>query len=163
VAVWYAKFSSVTKTQRDFRRQYNCHHVPSHRDIVKWYMFLENGLTMPHTGGRACDRNREEDIRQVMIQDPRKSWGFLDDTWNNHWCGSDGPMDSPDLTPPDFFVWGYVKSVVYAQRPQNEADLRQKITAAFAQITPEMLRTTCCNLSTCYELCRVRRGGHVEY
>jgi hypothetical protein len=67
-AVWYAKFSSVTRTQRAFRRQYSCHHIPSHRDIVKWYMFLENGLTMPHTGGRVRDRNREEDI-----QSPRKS------------------------------------------------------------------------------------------
>jgi hypothetical protein len=72
--VWYGTFSSVTKTQRDFRRQYNCHHVPSHRDIVKWYnMFLENGLTMPHTGGSTRDRYREEDIRRAMIQSPRKS------------------------------------------------------------------------------------------
>jgi hypothetical protein len=168
VAVWYTKFSNVTRTQRAFRRHYNCHHVPSRRDIVIWYnMFLENGLTMPHTGGRVRDRNREEDIRQAMIQGPRKSREFLDDTCNNHWCGRDGPIPwpaiAPDLTPPDFFVWGYVKSLVYGQRPQNEADLRQKITAAFAHITPEMLRATCCNLSARYELCRVSRGGHVEY
>jgi hypothetical protein len=88
---------------------------------------------------------------------------FLDDTCNNHWCGRDGPIpwtaNSPDLTPSDFFVWGYVKSLVYGQRPQNEADLRQKITAAFAQMTPEMLRA---NMSAQYELCRVRRGGNVE-
>jgi hypothetical protein len=58
--VWYAKFSSVTRTQRAFRRQYNYHHVPPHRDIVKWYnMFLENGLTTPYTGGRVRDRNRK--------------------------------------------------------------------------------------------------------
>jgi hypothetical protein len=100
-----------------------------------------------------------------MIQSPRKSREFLDDTRINHWCGRDGPIpwptNSPDLTPPDFFVWGYVKSLVYGQRPQNEADVRQ-ITAAFVQITSEMLRATCRNLSARYELCRVRRGGHVE-
>jgi hypothetical protein len=71
--VWYAKFSIVTRTQLAFRRQYNCHHVPSHREIVKWYMLLENGLTMPHTGGRVRDRNREDSIRQAVIQCPRKS------------------------------------------------------------------------------------------
>jgi hypothetical protein len=91
---------------------------------------------------------------------------FLDDTCNNRWCGRDGPIpwlaNSLDLKPPDFFVWGYVKSLVYRQRPQNEADLRQKITAAFAQITPEMLCATWRNLSARYEVCRVRRGGHVE-
>jgi hypothetical protein len=45
------------------------------------------------------------------------------------------------------------------QRPQNEDDLQQKITVAFAQITPEMLRAMWRNLSAWYELCR---GGHVE-
>jgi hypothetical protein len=128
VAVCYAKFSSVKMTQGVFRRQYNCHHVPSCRNIVKWYhMFLENGLTMPHTGGSVRDRNREQDIRQAMIQSPRKPREFLDDTCNNRSCGRGGPIpwaaNSPDLTPPEFFVWGYVKSLVYRQRPQNEADL----------------------------------------
>ena len=53
------------------RRQYDIRHVPSHQDIVKWYnMFLENGLQMPYTGGRRCDRNKEEDIRQAMMQSP---------------------------------------------------------------------------------------------
>ena len=64
--IWNAKYSSVVNTQRAFRRQYNVTHVPSHRDIVKWYMFLENGLQMPHTDGRRRDRNKEEGIRQAM-------------------------------------------------------------------------------------------------
>ena len=50
------------------------------------------------------------------------------------------PPNSPDLTPPDFFVCGFVKSTVYAKRPQNLTDLRRKIAVAFQQITPEMLR-----------------------
>jgi hypothetical protein len=81
--IWYAKFSSVTKTQRAFQCQYNCDHVPSHQDTVKWYdMFLGNGLNMPHTGGRVNDRNREEDIRQAMIQCPWKSLHCLSDEKN---------------------------------------------------------------------------------
>jgi hypothetical protein len=36
----------------------------------------------------------------------------------------------------------YVKSLSYGQSSQNEADLRQKVTAAFAHITPKMLRAT---------------------
>ena len=74
---WYAKFSSVVNTQRAFRSQYNVRHVPSHRDIVKCYMFLENGLQMPHTGGRRRDRNKEENIRQAMTQSRRKSLSRL--------------------------------------------------------------------------------------
>jgi hypothetical protein len=90
---------------------------------------------------------------------------FLEDTCNNHGCGRGGPIpwpsNSPDLTPPDIFVWEHVKSLVYGQRPQNEADLQQKITAAFAQITPEILLSTLRNMSARYELWCVRRGCHI--
>ena len=45
-------------------------------------------------------------------------WGsdvrlFLDATFPNRWIGRDGPTPwpprSPDITPLDFFLWGYVK------------------------------------------------------
>ncbi|KAJ4441582.1 hypothetical protein ANN_11438 [Periplaneta americana] len=39
--------------------------------------------------------------------------------------------NSPDLTPPDFFVWGFVKDIVYSQKPRNIDDLRVKITQLF--------------------------------
>jgi hypothetical protein len=90
----------------------------------------------------------------------------LNHIFNGRWCGRDGPIpcpsNSPDLSPPDFFVWGYVKSTVYAKRPQNLADLRREIAAAFQQITPEMLRATWRNMDSRFDLCRVRNGGHVE-
>jgi hypothetical protein len=68
----------------------------------------------------------------------------------------------PRLDAARLFMWRYVKSLVYRQRPQSETDLRQKITAAFLQIIPEMMRARWRNLSVRYELCRVRHGGHVE-
>jgi hypothetical protein len=53
------------------------------------------------------------------------------------------------------FQVGYVKSLVYGQRPQNEAELHRKITVAFAQISVEMLSAMWCNLSAQYELPRL--------
>jgi hypothetical protein len=90
----------------------------------------------------------------------------LNHIFNYRWCGRDGPIpwppNSPDLSPPDFFVWGYVKLTVYAQRLQNLADIRRKIAAAFQQITPEKLRATLRIMESRFDLCRVRNGGHVE-
>ena len=49
-------------------------------------------------------------------------WGleirqFLNETFPNRWIGRDGsipwPPDSPDITSLDFFLWGYVKDIVY--------------------------------------------------
>lgn len=37
------------------------------------------------------------------------------------------PPRSPDLTPCDYFLWGYLKSKVYVTPPENMDDLRQKI------------------------------------
>jgi hypothetical protein len=37
------------------------------------------------------------------------------------------PPRSPDLTPPDYFLWGYLKQVVYSNRPQTFEDLKQNI------------------------------------
>jgi hypothetical protein len=37
------------------------------------------------------------------------------------------PPRSCDLTPCDFFLWGYIKSLVYANKPQTLFDLKQEI------------------------------------
>lgn len=42
---------------------------------------------------------------------------ILNDMFPNRWIGRNGPVEwparSPDLTPLDFFLWGYVKDRVY--------------------------------------------------
>ncbi|KAJ4431755.1 hypothetical protein ANN_20360 [Periplaneta americana] len=63
--------------------------------------------------------------------------------------------NSPDLTPPDFFVWGFVKDIVYSQKPRNIDDLRVKITQAFQQITPLTLQRTWAELHHRYELTKM--------
>jgi hypothetical protein len=47
---------------------------------------------------------------------------------------------SPDLTPCDFFLWGYVKDRVYLPPlPINLPKLKSSIVAAVHSITPDML------------------------
>ena len=41
------------------------------------------------------------------------------------------PPRSPDLTPCDFFLWGYIKSKVFVNPPQTIHNLRQKIINEF--------------------------------
>ena len=103
-------------------------------------MFLENGLQMPHTGGMRCDRNKEENIRQVMMQNPRKSLSPYQQSRINHTQHVTGLLGV--ILVCAHTVFSYVKSTVYAKRPHNLADLRREIAAAFQQITPEMLRAT---------------------
>ena len=49
------------------------------------------------------------------------------------------PARSPDLTPCDFFLWGYLKFRVYANRPRTLDDLKANIQAEIANIPAAML------------------------
>lgn len=49
------------------------------------------------------------------------------------------PARSPDLAPCDFFLWGYLKSLVYTERPKTLAQLKNNIQAAIDNIHIDML------------------------
>jgi hypothetical protein len=52
----------------------------------------------------------------------------------------DLPPRSPDLTPCDFFLWGFVKDSVYVPPlPTSLKELRDQITHALQTITADML------------------------
>ena len=44
------------------------------------------------------------------------------------------PPRYPDLTVPDFFLWGYLKSNVYASKPKTIDELKCNIRAEIAAI-----------------------------
>jgi hypothetical protein len=51
------------------------------------------------------------------------------------------PPGSPDLTPCDFFLWGYVKDKVYVPPlPRDLPELRQRIVRAVDTIEVDMLQ-----------------------
>lgn len=73
----------------------------------------------------------------------RQVRAFLNTQLNGQWIGRRGliewPARSPDLTPLDFFLWGYIKSTIYKTPVQNIEDLRHRIVQACRNITEETL------------------------
>ncbi|GFV25159.1 uncharacterized protein TNCV_592251, partial [Trichonephila clavipes] len=51
----------------------------------------------------------------------------------------DWPPKSCDLTLLDYFLWGYVKSLVYADKPQTLDHLEVNIRRVITDIRPQML------------------------
>jgi hypothetical protein len=50
-------------------------------------------------------------------------------------CAPNGILDdSPDLNPPDFYLWGYLKDNVYENNPQTIGELKAAITTKFREI-----------------------------
>lgn len=92
---------------------------------------------------------------------------YLDEVFPNRWIGRRGhlewPARSPDLTPLDFFLWGYLKSKVYVTKPNDIEDLKQRIRHEIRQITPEMLRNVRDAFYFRLALCQERNGAHFEH
>ena len=57
----------------------------------------------------------------------RVSECHISGTWIGRRGAQEWPPRSPDLNPLDFFYWGYLKSKVYINRPENLEELRQSI------------------------------------
>ena len=74
------------------------------------------------------------------------------------------PPRSPDLTPCDYFLWGYLKDRVYRTPPQNIDDLRNKIQqeAEILRGNPALIRRVLRQMEQRSNLCVVRDGVHVE-
>ncbi|GFX65572.1 uncharacterized protein TNCV_5083081 [Trichonephila clavipes] len=73
----------------------------------------------------------------------RATFILLKDTFGDRLISRFGPVNWPprscDLTPLDYFLWGYVKSLVYADTPQTLYHLEDNIRRVIADIRPQML------------------------
>ena len=74
-----------------------------------------------------------------------------------HW-----PSRSPDLTPVDFFLWGYLKDRVYAGRPHTTEELKQSIHREITAIPVDLLNRTLRDMRNRALECFSRDGEHLR-
>lgn len=73
------------------------------------------------------------------------------------------PPRSPDLTPLDYFLWGYLKDRVYQTPPGNLQELQRRIVAEVAALRrTRMVRRAMTEMWTRARKCIRLRGGHIE-
>lgn len=96
---------------------------------------------------------------------PVRQW--LDERFPERWIGRRGPYDwparSPDLTPCDFFLWGYLKDTVYRTRFSTIEQLRGRIRAACSEISEETCRKVCRSVPGRLVDCVDREGRQLPY
>ncbi|GFV16230.1 uncharacterized protein TNCV_4337481 [Trichonephila clavipes] len=73
----------------------------------------------------------------------------------NYW-----PPRSCDLTPLDYFLWGYVKSLIYADKPQTLDHLEDNIRRVIADIRPQMEKIIE-NWTSRLDYIRANHGSHM--
>ncbi|GFU80098.1 uncharacterized protein TNCV_579781 [Trichonephila clavipes] len=93
----------------------------------------------------------------------RATIDLLKDTFGGRLISRFGPVNWPprscDLTPLDYFLWGYVKSLVYADKPQTLDHLEDNIRGVIADIRPQMLEKVIENWTSRLDYIRASRGS----
>ena len=70
---------------------------------------------------------------------------------------------SPDLNPPDFFLWGHLKGKVYEISPQTLQELKTSIVRQTRRITREQIRNVIDHFVRRVKICLQRGGAHLEH
>ena len=98
---------------------------------------------------------------------------YLNVTLHSRWIRRAGNNDcvllhwaprSPDLTPYEFFFWGYVKGLVYVPPlPTSVDDLKTRITETLITSDPDMLVRVWEEMEYRFDVCPVTKGSHIEH
>ena len=129
--------NSVVAAQRAFRLYYNIKRkkaVPSRKVIL-----------------RCAAKANMQLLRE-------KFKGRLISKFGNVWW----PPRSPDLTVPDFYLWGYLKDTVYKNKPQSIIDLKRNIREEIRTILTEILKNVINSLPRRMEACIKSNGKHLN-
>jgi len=92
---------------------------------------------------------------------------FLNEQYPNRWIGRGGPIawpsNSPDLTSPDFYLWGFLKNVCFEQQPTTKEDMMERIRRTCASIPRHVLLSTVAHFLRRCQLCIEANGAQFEH
>lgn len=77
-------------------------------------------------------------------------------------CKVEWPPRSGDLTPPDYFLWSYLKKKVQSNKPETIEELKCNIRQEIGKITPEVCANVIRNFDYRIVSCKESCGGYLS-
>lgn len=111
---------------------------------IEGMRFQQDGATC-HTARETMDFLREKFPGRIISRNGDWNW----------------PPRSCDLSPCDFFLWGHVKSRVYANNPRRIPELKAEIRRVIGEIEPQLCAQVIENFVKRARACQQNRGGHL--
>ncbi|GFY34135.1 transposable element Tc3 transposase [Trichonephila clavipes] len=138
--------------------------TPLHPEkLTVWCALWAGGIIGPYFFKNDEGHNFQQD--GTTCHTARATIDLLKDTFGDRLISRFGPVSWPprscDLTPLDYFLWGYVKSLVYADKPQTLDHLEDNIRRVIADIRPQMLEKVIENWTSRLDYIRASRGSHM--
>ena len=92
---------------------------------------------------------------------------YLEENFGERWIGRGGPTSwpprSPDLTPLNFYAWGYMKDNVYQEKIQSREHLLHRITLAAEKLRENLdLIDVTQEIRKRLQICQEKNGDHFE-
>lgn len=92
---------------------------------------------------------------------------YLDEVFHHRWIGRRGeiewPARSPDLTPLDFFLWGYLKERIYKNKPSDLDTLKVAIQCEIRQIPEQVIENVQNEFVARLGYCQIVNGQQFEH
>jgi hypothetical protein len=66
-------------------------------------------------------------------------------------------------TPPDFYLWGFLKENVYKNNPHTLEKFKQNIDLYISNITAETLHRVASDMRKSVNACIAEHGGHFQH
>ena len=86
--------------------------------------------------------------------------------FGDHFISRSGPVNWPsrsfELTPSYYFLWGYVKAHVYADKPASIDELKDNIGAFIREIPAKILERVCQNWTKRLDNLKRSHGQHLH-
>lgn len=154
----------------------------SAKTVIGPYFFEENGANVTVTGSRylnmlnefflpSLHRKRISITRTWFQQDgatshvPNDVLTLLKKKFPNRLISRNTdfiwPPRSPDLTPPDFFLWGHLKSRVYVDKPADIEALKSAIRREISAVKKGTLQKVIENFHKRLVECKKQRGDYL--
>lgn len=137
---------AVTVNGERYRAMITQFFVPQLEDIALDDMWFQQDGATCHTARETMTVLHESFPGRVICR-------FGDQNW---------PPRSCDLTPLDFWLWGNLKSQVYANKPATTEALKAEIRRCINEIPPHVCNTVIANFVKRVRTCQQSRGGHLS-
>lgn len=136
-------------------------------------IFFENTITAANYHGilnRFIEQLHDDEITTGFFQHDnatphtaRQTIQYLEQFYGNRLISNNRwPPRSPDLTPLDFFLFGYLKDTIFRNRLHTIDEMKEAIRTAIDRITPEVLENVFEGMKRRIDTCLQNNGGHID-
>jgi hypothetical protein len=84
---------------------------------------------------------------------------WLDENFPGRWIGRRGAIEWPT----DYFLWGYIKDIVYKSKPRTISNLKQSIISAFSPLDSDLCKKVCESVPERLQRCIDANGHQFEH